>query len=142
MPLDVFCPHCGECYFETNDHDGYVEPPEDPRGLLFRDYQTPRNISYYVRKYDPEASASAAMIRLKKQFIGLVDDIQHDQDLKGFAVDPCPGCFQPLSDEDFKFITRPQDETCKYCGRVFETPTAKATHEKQWCQENPNRTRQ
>ena len=146
MPLDVICPSCGECYFETNDEDGIVETDRD---ILFRNYQkgVARKLSDYVRKYDPNADANAAMIRMKREFVGIREDIQHDRDLKGFAIEPCPNmtCGQSLSNDSFKFITRPQADdpdrlTCKYCNRPpFKTVQGRATHEVQWCKLNPGR---
>ena len=151
MPLDVICPNCGECYFETNDEDGIVETPRD---ILLRNYKKEhiaglswRKLSDYVRKYDPNADANAAMIRMKPEFVGSREDIQHDRDLKGFAIEPCPNmtCGQSLSNDSFKFITRPQADdpdrlTCKYCNRPpFKTVQGRATHEIQWCKLNPDR---
>ena len=146
MPLDVICPNCHECYFETNDEDGIVETPRD---ILLRNYKKEhiaglswRKLSDYVRKYDPNAPANAAMIRLKLEFIGVREDIQHDRNLRGDAIEPCPGCWQWLS-ESHKFITRPQADdpdrlTCKYCNRPpFKTVQGRATHEIQWCKLNP-----
>lgn len=162
MPLDVICPNCGECYFETNDEDLVAEKPQsilfrkfrerDP--ILFRDFKSkPKPFrDYYVREYDPDEPASAAMIHMKDEFVGTYEDIQHDHDLKGFAIEPCPNpeCGQSLSDDSFKFITRTQggdqDDltrlTCKYCDRPpFKSVTGRVVHEDQWCPGNPNRKR-
>lgn len=146
MPLDVICPNCGECYFETNDEDGIVETDRD---ILFRNYQkgVARKLSDYARKYNPNAPANASMIRMKPEFVGVREDIQHDRDLTGFAIEPCPNmnCGQSLSDDSFKFITRPQADdpdrlTCKYCDRPpFKTVQGRATHEIQWCKEKPGK---
>jgi len=151
MPLDVICPNCGECYFETNDEDGIVETPRD---ILFRNYKKEhiaglswRKLSDYVRKYDPNADASAAMIRMKREFVGIREDIQHDRDLKGFAIEPCPNmtCGLSLSNESRKFITRPQAEdanrlTCKFCDRPpFKTIQGRVSHETRFCKGNPDR---
>ena len=146
MPLDVICPSCGECYFETNDEDGIVETDRD---ILFRNYQkgVARKLSDYVRKYDPNADASAAMIRMKREFVGIREDIQHDRDLKGFAIEPCPNmtCGLSLSNESRKFITRPQAEdanrlTCKFCDRPpFKTIQGRVSHETRFCKGNPDR---
>ena len=162
MPLDVICPNCGECYFETNDEDLVLRSSDEHRReILFRSFKErddilfksfagkpPRGqLSDYVRKYDPNADANAAMIRMKREFVGSREDIQHDRDLKGFAIEPCPNmtCGQSLSNDSFKFITRPQADdpdrlTCKYCNRPpFKTVQGRATHEIQWCKLNPGR---
>jgi len=162
MNLDVICPNCGECYFETNDKDLVLKTPEQAsRDILFRNFKKKNDVLFkkfsdepvkeeplsdYVRKYDPEAPASAAMIRLKKEFVGThIEDIQHDRDLKGFAVEPCPGCNQSLSDDSFRFITRPQAEdanrlTCKFCDRPpFKTIQGRVSHETRFCKGNPDR---
>ena len=162
MPLDVICPKCGKCYFETNDEDGVIKTDDErSREILFRNFRKRDDILFksfsdkpvagrlsdYVRKYDPNTDANAAMIRMKPEFVGICEDIQHDRDLKGFAIEPCPNmtCGQSLSNESRKFITRPQADdpnrlTCKYCNRPpFKTVQGRATHEIQWCKENPNR---
>ena len=162
MPLDVICPNCGECYFETNDEDGVLQTADErSREVLFRNFKKRDDVLFksfddkpatgrlsdYVRKYDPDAPATAAMIRMKRRFVGSREDIQHDRDLTGFAIEPCPNlnCGQSLSDDSFKFITRPQTDdpnrlNCKYCKRSnFKTVQGRATHEIQWCKENPNR---
>ena len=162
MALNVICPKCGECHFETNDKDLVFKTPEDERrDILFRNFKrrdevlfksfsdepvNDEGLSDYVRKYDPNADASAAMIRLKKEFIGThIEDIQHDHTLKGFAIEPCPGCYQSLSDESFTLITRPQADdpnslTCKFCDRPpFKTVQGRVSHETRFCKENPDR---
>ena len=136
MPLDVICPNCGECYFETNDEDGVLQTDDErSREVLFRNFKkrdgvlfksfddkpVTGRLSDYVRKYDPDAPANAAMIRMKPEFVGIREDIQHDRDLTGFAIEPCPNmnCGQSLSDDSFKFITRPQTDDpdeARICG--------------------------
>jgi len=162
MPLDVICPNCGECYFETNDEDGVLQTADErSREVLFRNFKkrddvlfkkfsdkpVPGRLSDYVRKYDPDAPASAAMIRMKPEFVGIREDIQHDRDLKGFAIEPCPNmtCGLSLSNESRKFITRPQAEdanrlTCKFCDRPpFKTIQGRVSHETRFCKGNPDR---
>ena len=108
MPLDVICPWCRDCFFETNDQDKRFEL--DDRGILFRSFQKPNfRISEFVQKYDPDRPANAAMIRLKDEFREHIDDIPHDCDLMSEAIGPCPGCGNPLSNDNFTFITREQE---------------------------------
>jgi hypothetical protein len=96
MPLDVLCQGlCGAVYFETNDKDGF-----NPHVTGIK--------SQFVRKYDPNSMANAAMIHMKDEFMGIYDDIPHDSDLFSAAIGPCPGCGHPFSNDDFKLITRPQ----------------------------------
>ena len=93
MPLDVLCQGgCGSVYFETNDKDG-----SNPHVTGIK--------SQFVRKYDPDAMANAAMIRMKDEFMGIYDNIPHDSDLFSAAIGPCPGCGHPFSNDDFKLIT-------------------------------------
>jgi hypothetical protein len=95
MPFDVICPECRLCFFETNDKDGF-----NPHVTGIK--------SQFVRIYDPDAMANAAMIRMKDKFIGIYDDIPHDADLFSEGIGPCPGCGNALSNDGFKLITRPR----------------------------------
>ena len=151
MPLDVICPWCRECYFETNDQDKRIEL--DDRGLLFRSFQKPNfRVSEFVQKYTTDRAANASMIRLKDEFRGYIDDIQHDCDLISEGIGPCPGCGNPLSDDNFTFITREQPQvieeteiidddytglTCRYCNESFPTSKGRIIHEKRWCKNRP-----
>lgn len=147
MALDVICPWCRDCFFETNDKNKYIE--HDGRGILFRNFRDALRVSDFVQKYDPERSANAAMIRLKDEFKEHIDDIPHDCDLLSEAIGPCPGCGNPLSNDNYKFETRPQavetvdDEeytglTCRYCGEEFPTSKGRIIHEKRWCKQRPD----
>jgi len=150
MPLDVICPWCRECYFETNDQDKRFEL--DDRGILFRSFQKPNfRVSEFVQKYDPNRPANAAMIRLKDEFKEHIDDIPHDCDLTSEGIGPCPGCGNPLSNDNYTFITREQETTaiieetddyegteCRYCGELFPTSKGRIIHEKRWCKKRPD----
>lgn len=133
MPLDIICMgSCGEIYYETNDKDG------------FNEFKTGIK-SDFVRKHDPDKMANAAMIRLKDEFYGIHDDIPHDVDLLSEAIGPCP-CGHPFSNDDFKFITRPQeidedtqeideeDLVCHGCGMDhFKTRGGLGIHQDKYC---------
>ena len=134
MPLDIICMgNCGEIYYETNDKDG------------FNQFKTGVK-SDFVRKYDPDKMANAAMIRLKEEFVGSIDDIPHDVDLLSEGIGPCT-CGNPFSNDDFNFITRPQeiDEAvaedipeeelvCHGCGMDhFKTPRGLKVHQDKYC---------
>ena len=146
MPLDVICPWCRDCFFETNDSNKYID---DPRGILFRNFKENLRVSDFVQSYDPNRSANAAMIRLKGDFKEYIDDIQHDCDLLSEAIGPCPGCGNPLSNDNYTFLVRPQpvpiiDEPdsyngveCRYCGEHFPTSKGRIIHEKRWCSKRP-----
>jgi len=149
MPLDVICPWCRDCFFETNDNNKYID---DPRGILFRNFKETSRISDFVQKYYPNRSANAAMIRLKNEFREHIDDVPHDCDLLSEAIGPCPGCGNPLSDDNYTFITRPQETTviidendnydgleCRYCGETFPTSKGRIIHEKRWCPKRPDK---
>lgn len=158
MPLDVICPWCRECYFETNDQDKRIEL--NTRGILFRDFRKRSpllksfkpnfRVSEYVQKYDPERPANAAMIRLKDEFKEHIDDIPHDCDLLSEGIGPCPGCGNPLSNDNYTLITREQETTaiidetddydgteCRYCGEQFPSSKGRIIHEKRWCKKRP-----
>jgi len=131
MPLDVVCPGCRGIFFETNDEDGVnphveVRPGALPVGTR----------SVLIRKYDPDVPASAAMVRLKEEFVGIHDDIVHLESLVGFAIEPCP-CGGSLSDDNFKLITRPQPEAldpciCEICFKgPFKNEQGKNNHIRQ-----------
>ena len=148
MPLDVICPHCGECFFETNDLTRLVRQNEDPRGILFRRFKDVFNPSDFVRKYDPDQEANAAMIRMKEKFKQDRQDIPHDADLRSEGIGPCPECNNPLSDDNYAFITREQEPVmiedddydgteCRYCDRDFPTSKGRIIHEKKWCKDRP-----
>jgi len=121
MPLDVICPGCGEVYFETNDKKGFN--PHVTGGA-----------SSFVEEYDPDRCVSAAMIRLKDKFIGVIDDIQHDKDLFAGAIGPCPNCGSPLSNDSFTIKTREQEPDvdprciCEVCGQQFPSERVKKIH--------------
>ena len=160
MPLDVICPWCRDCFFETNDSNNYID---DPRGILFRNFKEDLRVSDFVQRYDPKRSANAAMIRLKDDLKEYIDDIQHDCDLLSEAIGPCPGCGNPLSNDNYTFIIRPQKvipttygeittndtaemkewkadvdaKKCRYCGEHFPTSKGRIIHEKRWCSKRP-----
>lgn len=148
MPLDVICPWCRECFFETNDSNKYIE---DTRGLLFRNFKEGVRVSEFVQKYTTDRPANAAMIRLKDEFREHIDDIPHDCDLMSEGIGPCPGCGNPLSNDNYRFITREQEVTiimgkkfddggwlaCRYCGKEFPTSKGRIIHEKKWCKNRP-----
>lgn len=120
MPLDVLCPNCELVHFETNDQNG------------FSPYVTGLS-AQFIKKYNPDVAASAAMIRLKEQFVGVRDDIPHDEDLFGEGIGPCPECGHSLSNTSFKLVTRPQPQkhpnACRYCNRILKSPQGKSSHE-------------
>lgn len=101
MPLDVICPECRQCFFETNDDDGTNPHVEQRPGAM-----PVGTRSVLIRKYDSDAIANAAMLRLKEEFVSIYDDIVHHEGLVGFAIEPCPGCGGPLSNDGFKLETR------------------------------------
>ena len=103
MPLDVICPGCRGVFFETNDNDGRNPHAKQRPGAM-----PVGTTSTMIRKYDPDLMASSAMIRMKDKFIGVYDDIQHDVDLFGSGIEPCPGCGGSLSNDNFKLETRSQ----------------------------------
>ena len=131
--------NCGEVYYETNDKDGWNK---DPKAVGVK--------SDFVRKYDPDRMANAAMIRLKEEFVGFIDDIPHDCNLWGEAIGPCV-CGQSFSNDNFKLKTRPQeideaidlsvDETvneeelvCHGCGMDhFKTLKGLKIHQERYC---------
>ena len=146
MPLDVICPWCRDCFFETNDKDKYIE--HDGRGILFRNFRDALRVSDFVQKYDTKRAANAAMVRLKDEFKEHIDDIPHDCDLMSEGIGPCPGCGNPLSDDNYAFITREQEPVmiedddydgteCRYCDRDFPTSKGRIIHEKKWCKDRP-----
>lgn len=146
MPLDVICPWCRDCFFETNDSNKYID---DPRGILFRNFKETSRVSDFVQKYTPDRPANAAMIRLKDEFKEYIDDIPHDCDLLSEAIGPCPGCGNPLSNDNYTFITRPQTTViaddydgleCRYCGEKFPTSKGRIIHEKRWCPKRPGQS--
>ena len=124
MPLDVICPDCRGVFFETNDKDGFSPHVTGLKSIM-------------VREYDPDAIANAAMISLKSDYLEFIDDIVHLEDLVGFAIGPCPTCGGALSNDGFKFETRPQPEAprphdplmCHLCPKgPFKTEQGKNNH--------------
>ena len=124
MPLDVICPNCRGVFFETNDRDGFSPYVTGLRSTI-------------IREYDPAKAANAAMINMKAEFLGVYDDILHQEDLIGEGIGPCPGCGGALSDDNWKFITKPQPKEadpliCEICDRgPFKTEQGKSSHMRQ-----------
>lgn len=87
MPSDVICRACGGVYLETNDEDGFLLTDDGTR------LPDPR-----VKRFDPDAVANGAMLRLKEPYrsYGWSCFAHCVSQVRDALV--CPSCETPLPD--------------------------------------------